>query len=150
MRDFGIYKRLRDIREDKDMTQSDIAEVLKVDKSTYSKWETETEVMPLRRVVAFANFTKKSLDYITGLSDDSSDIEYIINVDKKAIGKRLKDTRIKLKYTQEDLANLLGSCQSCISDYETGNKLIPSIYAFEICRLYNKSFDWLVCGIDKK
>ena len=150
MRNFGIYKRLRDIREDKDLFQYDIASYLGVDKTTYSKWETESEVMPLVRAVAFANFMKKSLDYITGLSNDSSDVNYLINIDKKEIGKRLKYIRTKLEYTQEALALVLGCTQSCISEYEYGYKLIPSSYAFEICRLHNISLDWLISGIEKK
>ena len=89
MRDFGVYRRLRDIREDKDLYQVDIAEYLNVDKSTYSKWENEVEVMPLKRVVQFVNIMKKSLDYITGLSDDSSNIDYEIVIDKKAIGESI-------------------------------------------------------------
>ena len=149
MRDFGIYRRLRDIREDKDLYQVDIAEYLNVDKSTYSKWENEVEVMPLKRVVQFVNIMKKSLDYITGLSDDSSDIDYEIVIDKNVIGERIRSVRLKYKHTQEDLADLLGSCQSCISDYEAGNKLILSSYAYQICRLYDISFDWLICGYKK-
>ena len=149
MRDFGIYRRLRDIREDKDLYQVDIAEYLNVDKSTYSKWDNEVEVMPLKRVGQFVNIMKKSLDYITGLSDDSSDIDYEIVIDKKAIGERIRSVRLKYKHTQEDLADLLGSCQSCISDYEAGNKLILSSYAYQICRLYDISFDWLICGYKK-
>ena len=149
MRDFGVYRRLRDIREDKDLYQVDIAEYLNVYKSTYSKWENEVEVMPLKRVVQFVNIMKKSLDYITGLSDDSSDIDYEFVIDKKAIGERIRSVRLKYKHTQEDLADLLGSCQSCISDYEAGNKLILSSYAYQICRLYDISFDWLICGYKK-
>lgn len=150
MRDYGVFRRLKDIREDKDFTQANIAEYLGVDKSTYSKWETEKEVMPLKRVVAFSNITKKSLDYIIGFSSDSSDKKTELIIDKKEIGQRLKDTRLKLGYTQEALASILGSNQSCISGYETGVKLILSSYAFEICRLYNISFDWLIGGVGKE
>jgi len=146
MRDFGIYKRLRDIREDLDLTQADVASYLDVSKSTYSKWENEVEVMPLRRVVMFSNMTKKSLDYITGLSDISEDIDFINSIDIEQIGNRLKESRIKSGYTQSDLANILGTSQSCISEYESGKKLILSSYVVEICKLYDISFNWLING----
>lgn len=149
MREFGIYRRLKDIREDMDLIQVDVANYLNVDQSNYSRWETGTEIMPLKYACEFANFTKKSLDYITGLSDDSSNVDYIININKEEIGVRLKSIKVKLGYTQEALARVLGCNQSCISTYESGKILIPSIYAFEICRLYNISFDWLITGIEK-
>lgn len=149
MKNFGIYRRLKDIREDMDLIQIDVANYLNINQSNYSRWETGTEIMPLKYAAEFANFTKKSLDYITGLSNDSSDVDYVININEEEIGDRLKIIRVKLGHTQEALASVLGCNQSCISTYESGKILIPSIYAFEICRLYNISFDWLITGIKK-
>ena len=62
-------KRLRNIREDRDLTQSDIAEVLKTTYQYYSTYEAGTRELPFSRAIELAKFYNVSLDYIAGLID---------------------------------------------------------------------------------
>lgn len=62
-------KRLRNIREDRDLTQSDIAEVLKTTYQYYSTYEAGKRELPFSRAIELAKFYNVSLDYIAGLID---------------------------------------------------------------------------------
>ena len=65
-----IYNRVRDLREDADKTQAQIAEVLKVGTTTYRRWETGEREIPLHIIIDLAKMYKVSLDYIVGMSND--------------------------------------------------------------------------------
>ena len=63
------YPRFKDLREDKDLKQSDIAKILDTTQQTYSLWEKGDREMPLHHAVTLAKFYKVSMDYITGLTN---------------------------------------------------------------------------------
>lgn len=60
--------RIRDIREDNDLTQQQIADYLKCDQSLYSKYERGERDIPLHIIVKLAIFYKTSVDYLAGLT----------------------------------------------------------------------------------
>lgn len=64
-----IYTRLRDLREDSDLNQSDIAKVLDTTQTQYSRWERGAQEIPMHHAITLAKFYKVSLDYIAGLSN---------------------------------------------------------------------------------
>lgn len=64
------YPRLKDLREDKDLMQKEIAAMLGIDQRVYSTYETGKREIPTRYVVALARFYNTSADYILGLIDD--------------------------------------------------------------------------------
>lgn len=61
--------RIRDLREDADLTQKQIAELLLCDQSLYSKYERGERLLPLELAVQLADFYKVSLDYLVGRTD---------------------------------------------------------------------------------
>ena len=61
--------RIRDLREDADLTQNQIAELLLCDQSLYSKYERGERALPLELAVQLADFYKVSLDYLAGRTD---------------------------------------------------------------------------------
>ena len=61
--------RIRDLREDADLTQKQIAELLMCDQSLYSKYERGERALPLELAVQLADFYKVSLDYLVGRTD---------------------------------------------------------------------------------
>jgi len=63
------YQRLRDLREDKDLFQKDIAQVLETSQKQYSRWETGEQELPMHNFVKLAVFYNVSLDYIAGLTN---------------------------------------------------------------------------------
>ncbi len=58
--------RLRDIREDRNLTQKDIAEVLNVKQNTYQQYESEKRQLPLQSLVKLCSYYNLSADYILG------------------------------------------------------------------------------------
>lgn len=62
--------RIRDLREDRDLKQKQIAEVLLCDQSLYSKYERGERELPLRYAIVLANYYGVSLDYLVGLTDE--------------------------------------------------------------------------------
>lgn len=65
-----IYPRFRDLREDKDLRQEDIAKILDTTQTQYSRWERGAQEMPLHHAIKLAQYYKVSMDYITGLTNN--------------------------------------------------------------------------------
>lgn len=61
-----FYPRLRDLREDRDLMQKEIADVLGIDQRVYSNYETGKREIPTRFVVMLADYYHTSTDYILG------------------------------------------------------------------------------------
>lgn len=66
--------RIRDLREDRDLTQKQIAEYLHIKQNTYSQYENGQRQIPISVLISLAKFYKTSTDYILGLTDN--DIPY--------------------------------------------------------------------------
>ena len=62
-------KRLRDLREDHDKTQQDIASVLGTSQTMYARYERGANELPLRHLIVLCKYYGVSADYILGLSD---------------------------------------------------------------------------------
>jgi len=62
--------RIRDLREDNDLTQKEIAEYLHIAQNTYSQYETGQRQLPIDVLIALARYYKTSTDYILGLTND--------------------------------------------------------------------------------
>lgn len=63
--------RLRDLREDKDILQKDIAKILNTTQTNYSKYELEKIEIPNKVLIQLANFYNTSIDYILGLTKET-------------------------------------------------------------------------------
>ena len=65
-----IYKRIRDLREDKDMTQRQLAEALNCSQQVYSNYELGQRDIPTDILIKLSRFHGVSVDYILGISDN--------------------------------------------------------------------------------
>lgn len=63
------YPRLRDLREDHDLTQTELVEILHMHKTTYTNYEQGKREPPLELIVKLAHFYNVSIDYIAGIID---------------------------------------------------------------------------------
>ena len=63
------YQRLRDLREDNDMTQSDVANALGTAREQYNKYELGKQEIPFHHVIALAKLYNVSIDYLADLTD---------------------------------------------------------------------------------
>lgn len=66
----SLYKKIRDLREDKDLTQQKIAEYLNVTQATYSRYESGELDIPTAVLIKLAEFHEVSVDFLLGLTDN--------------------------------------------------------------------------------
>ena len=67
-----IYKRIRDLREDQDLTQRELAQALSCSQQVYSNYELGQRDIPTDILIKLALFYEVSTDYILGISDNPS------------------------------------------------------------------------------
>lgn len=65
-----MYKRIRDLREDKDLSQKKLSEILSISQSTYSRYESGYLDVPSEVLISLSKFYGVSVDYILGLCDE--------------------------------------------------------------------------------
>ncbi|MBQ5329471.1 MAG: helix-turn-helix transcriptional regulator [Oscillospiraceae bacterium] len=64
-----MYKRIRDLREDKDFSQKQLADMLNISQSTYSRYESGFLDIPSEILISLSKIYGVTTDYILGLSD---------------------------------------------------------------------------------
>lgn len=64
----GYVKIIRNLREDNDLSQSDLAKVLGTTQQVYSRYENGVNEIPVRHIITLCRFYKVSADYILGLN----------------------------------------------------------------------------------
>ena len=62
--------KIRDLREDRDLTQKEVAEVLHISQNTYSQYENGKRQMPIDCLIALAKYYETSTDYILGITEN--------------------------------------------------------------------------------
>lgn len=65
-----MYRRIRDLREDHDLSQTQVAKVLNMSQTGYSKYETGENDIPTKILIQLADFYKTSVDYLLGRTDN--------------------------------------------------------------------------------
>ncbi len=63
------FRRLKDLREDNDLLQKDVAKLLGISQQYYSEYEKGNRTMPISHLIRLAKYYRTSIDYIVGLSD---------------------------------------------------------------------------------
>ena len=65
------YKRIRELRENRELTQTQVAKILNCSQQVYSNYELGQRDIPTDILIALAKFYKVTTDYILGLSDQN-------------------------------------------------------------------------------
>lgn len=136
--------RLKFIRERKGVSQKELLEVLKISKSTYSNYESERFIIPLKHLIVYCDYLNISLDYVFGFTKKENYSNSRRSIGKKVAGQRLKGLRIDYNISQEGLAIKTNNKRTNISGYEIGNYLISTSYLYELCKTYHISADYLL------
>lgn len=72
-----MFERIRDLREDNDLKQKDLASYLSVDQSTYSDYENGRINVPVDMLIKIAEYYNVSLDYLVGRSNTKEFVDWI-------------------------------------------------------------------------
>lgn len=139
------FARLKEVRSFDVITQKTIAEYLQVNKSTYAGWESGKDIIPLPQLYKLAINYQKSIDYLVGLSDIDKKIIWPTNkINTLDVAQNLKSFRKANHLTQQELADSIKTTQSNIHNYETGKRLITTMYALEFSKHYKYPLDQLL------
>ena len=65
------FQRLKDLREDKDLRQEDVAEILGISQTVYSRYQRGFQTIPVIHLLKLADYYKVSTDYILGRTNNS-------------------------------------------------------------------------------
>lgn len=65
-----MYKRIRELREDHDLTQAQVSKYLNMSQTGYSKYETGENDIPTKILIELAKYYNTSVDYLLGLTDN--------------------------------------------------------------------------------
>lgn len=65
-----MYQKIRDLREDKDLTQTQIAKILNCSQRIYSNYERGEVDIPTQVLIKLAEFHETSVDFLLGLTDE--------------------------------------------------------------------------------
>lgn len=65
-----MYKRIRDLREDRDLTQTQIAKILGMSQTGYSKYETGENDLPTQILIKLSDYYDVSIDYLLGQTNN--------------------------------------------------------------------------------
>lgn len=135
-----MYQRLKDLREDRDLTQKEVAELIGRSRSGYSNYESGSCDVPTDVLIFLAEFYSTSVDYILSETHQSNRHRLSNN----SCENRYKELRKRNHFTQTELAERIGMSQIGYSKYETGRCGTPSTILIKLARIYNVSIDYLL------
>lgn len=141
-------KRLAEIREDRDITQEEMAKILGVKRSAYSLWELGINIIPLNHLYNYASYFNLSIDYVLGLNNNRTKVTYQ-DFDLEKIGLNLKRLRKKSQLSQKQLGEKIDVSQVCIGKYELGKICISTSNIIKYAKFFNSSITDL-CNIKKE
>lgn len=139
--------RFKDIREDQDLNQYQVAEKLHISRSSYSNIEVEKDNIKLSTYNDFCYLFSCSMDYAAHLTNKRqyNDLIKVQTLDKAVIAERLKIIEKDLNKEAQEIAAELGIAPATYSDYKNYNKnnLIQTLMVRCLAENYGYSMDWI-------
>ena len=130
------------------LSQKDISNIIEVERNTYSDYERKKLEFPIEKLNIIANRYELSLDYLLDLTNDYTSAVKEKNIEREEIGKILKHLREEHLLNQLELARLLDTHQSKISNYEKGKSLDFKVLK-RYATFFSKTIDYLCGKVDK-
>lgn len=142
--DIMNIEKIKNLREELEITQEEISKVLGCTRTAYSLWEINKNTIPLYYLNKISNVYNINIDYLVDISNEKYITFEKKEIDKTKLGKKLKEARKSISYTQEKLASKLNTTHSVISAYESGKTTVSTLFIIEIAKMTNKSLNWLL------
>ena len=140
-------EKIKYLRDELELTQSDISKILGCTRTAYSLWEINKNTIPLHYLNKISNKFNINIDYLVDLSNEKHTEFKKCEIDKIKLGKKIKEARKSVNYTQEKLASKLNTTHSVISAYESGKTTVSTLFIIEIAKITGKSLNWLLSKI---
>ena len=132
-------------RIENNLTQKDIAKLLKIGLSTYKMYESGILPMKLEEINLLSNYYNISMDYILNISKKSNNYSFRRSIDYKYLKFSLKFIRRKNRITQKELAKEFNFSMYSICKYEKTAEAVSIEYLYLFAKKFNYSIDYL-CG----
>lgn len=138
--------RLKEIREDKDIGQSKMADILGISRTYYANCENGIKIITLDKLNIFINYFDVSFDYILMKTNkrNYSDYAKIDFIDYKYLGSNIRKYREVNNLSQLDLAGKINTSQVAISKYESGHIKISTNNLCKMAQIFKISIDELI------
>ena len=142
-------EKLKNLRENANLRQEDIANILEINRSTYTSYEVGRDPIPIKHLNYLCNYFNTTIDYVLGLSTEKIYPNMRKKINREILSQRLKMLRIENKLTQEKIAKMLNTSRSTWTGYEYGKYQIPTLLLYDLAKRYHYSMDYLLGKIDE-
>lgn len=145
--------RFKEIRENNDLKQHEIAKKIGMGRAEYANIESEISNIKLKDFLKFCNEFNCSMDYAANLTNNNSHISNSISkIDKSIMADRLRTIENENSKESKDIAIELGITPSAYSNYKNKNmeRLMQTLMVKYLAKKYGYSMDWIVGRTDKK
>lgn len=134
---------LKKIREDNNINCKDLAKILNVSSSAYSRWERNIITIPTKRLIELANYYEVNVDYLLGLTEDKYYIERTkFNIEK--VSENLREIRKKHNESLRIFCKRFNTSNSTWHAYESGKTTILCSFLLQLCIESGYSADWIL------
>ena len=148
-----IRSNLKEVRQDHDITQQEVAAILGVAQNTYSQYENGKREIPISKIeltapvlIQLADYYQVSIDYLLGHTGTGR----TGNSNMTIMDTRMRELREDRDLSQAQVAKILNCDQSLYSKYERGQRELPLRFALLLADYYHVSLDYLMCRTTKK
>lgn len=136
--------KIKYLRDELEITQEEISKVLGCTRTAYSLWEINKNTIPLYYLNRISNVYNINIDYLVDLSNEKYVNFEKVEIDRIKLGRRIREARKSINFTQEKLAAKLNTTHSVISAYESGKSTVSTLFIIDIAKITNKSLNWLL------
>ena len=136
-----ILNKVKEIRNELELSQEDIAKVLNVKRGTYASWECGSDVIPTRQIYKLAEYFKLSIDYLLEISNQGHMVYHGSDINLSDVGNNIYNIRKRNNLSQKTFAESIGINQSTLWAYEKGKTLITLSSLISLAKVYNVTID---------
>ena len=145
----GYGERIKQLRLQNQMTQSDLAKKLDCTDGAIRGWESERREMDFSTLNKMAKIFNVTTDYILG-TDEHSNKNNGENMGNNILGENIRRLRIKNKMTQNDLSKKMNKAESTIGMWEQGRRELDYDSLKDLASLFDVSIDFLLGRVTSK
>lgn len=146
---FNYGEKLKKLRQEKGLTQQQVADILNIKRSSYNQFEQQYDIIPIKRLNELANLYDVSIDFIFELTNKRNYTNNKKDINMELSSNRLKEMRKHFNLTQVRLAEKLNASPAIIIYHENKRTTLATPFLYSICSLYSISADYLLGKIDE-
>lgn len=152
--DANMEFKFREIRDELELKQINIATKINISRGAYANIEAETANIKLKDFLIYCNVFNFTMDFVANLDSQNriSDIQNIDNIDKIILSEHLNILEKENHKQAQDIAKELGIQKSTYSEYKNpkSNNMIQTLMLKQLAKTYDYSMDWLVGRSNQK